>query len=115
MPAMLDRAVVCNAGRFGNGIGIAHLNNLTRNNIKPRVNEIEVPGGKQMTLFAEMRLRNPGGATGHPRFRMSASFPNRTPTQIDLFANSKNGKYGKKVCFPKTLNKEVAPAPWSSS
>ncbi len=43
MRAMKDRAVVCNIGHFDNEIQIAHLKNLKWNNIKPQVDEIDLP------------------------------------------------------------------------
>jgi adenosylhomocysteinase len=40
---------------------------------------------------------------------MSASFTNQTLAQIELFANNKDDKYGKKVyVLPKTLDEKVA-------
>ena len=44
MRAMKDRAIVCNIGHFDNEIQIASLKNLKWNNIKPQVDEIDVPG-----------------------------------------------------------------------
>ena len=43
MRAMKDRAIVCNIGHFDNEIQIAHLRNLKWTNIKPQVDEIELP------------------------------------------------------------------------
>ena len=42
-------------------------------------------------------------------FVMSASFTNQTLAQIELFANNRDGKYGKKVyVLPKSLDEKVA-------
>ena len=43
MREMKDRAIVCNIGHFDNEIQIAHLKNLKWNNIKPQVDEIDLP------------------------------------------------------------------------
>ena len=43
MRAMKDRAIVCNIGHFDNEIQIAHLKNLKWDNIKPQVDEIDLP------------------------------------------------------------------------
>jgi adenosylhomocysteinase len=52
---------------------------------------------------------NLGNAMGHPSFVMSASFTNQTLAQIELFANNKDGKFGKKVyVLPKSLDEKVA-------
>ena len=44
MRAMKDRAIVCNIGHFDNEIQIAGLKNLKWDNIKPQVDEIDLPG-----------------------------------------------------------------------
>ena len=43
MRAMKDRAIVCNIGHFDNEIQVAGLKNLKWNNIKPQVDEIDLP------------------------------------------------------------------------
>ena len=43
MRAMKDRAIVCNIGHFDNEIQIAGLRNLKWTNIKPQVDEIDLP------------------------------------------------------------------------
>ena len=43
MRAMKDRAIVCNIGHFDNEIQIAGLKNLKWDNIKPQVDEIDLP------------------------------------------------------------------------
>jgi len=109
MRAMKDRAIVCNIGHFDNEIQIAGLKNLKWNNIKPQVDEIEFPDKHRIVLLSEGRLVNLGNAMGHPSFVMSASFTNQTLAQIELFANNKDGKFGKKVyVLPKSLDEKVA-------
>ena len=44
MRAMKDRAIVCNIGHFDNEIQVGALKNLKWNNIKPQVDEIDLPG-----------------------------------------------------------------------
>src|SRR6202050_3029927 len=97
MRAMKDRAVVCNIGHFDNEIQVNTLKNLKWNNIKPQVDEITFPDGHRIILLSEGRLVNLGNAMGHPSFVISASFTNQTLAQIELFANTKDGKFGKKV------------------
>jgi adenosylhomocysteinase len=107
--AMKDRAIVCNIGHFDNEIQIAGLRNFKWTNIKPQVDEIELPGGKRIILLAEGRLVNLGCATGHPSFVMSASFTNQVLAQIELWANNKDGKYANRVyVLPKHLDEKVA-------
>ena len=105
--AMKDRAIVCNIGHFDSEIQVAGLKNFKWNNIKPQVDEIELPGGKRIILLSEGRLVNLGNATGHPSFVMSASFTNQTLAQIELW--TKQGHYKKKVyTLPKHLDEKVA-------
>jgi len=109
MRAMKDRAIVCNIGHFDNEIQIASLRNLKWTNIKPQVDEIEFPDKHRIIMLSEGRLVNLGNAMGHPSFVMSASFTNQTLAQIELWANNKDGKYGKKVyVLPKSLDEKVA-------
>src|SRR3989344_5121498 len=105
--AMKDRAIVCNIGHFDNEIQVESLRNFKWTNIKPQVDEIELPNGKRIILLAEGRLVNLGCATGHPSFVMSASFTNQVLAQIDLW--QKNDGYENKVyVLPKHLDEKVA-------
>ena len=105
--AMKDRAIVCNIGHFDSEIQVAGLKNFKWNNIKPQVDEIELPSGKRVILLSEGRLVNLGNATGHPSFVMSASFTNQTLAQIELW--TKQGQYQRKVyTLPKHLDEKVA-------
>ena len=107
MRQMKDRAIVCNIGHFDNEIQVAGLKNFKWHNVKPQVDEVELPDGKRMILLAEGRLVNLGCATGHPSFVMSSSFTNQVLAQIELWNN--NDKYGKHVyVLPKHLDEKVA-------
>jgi adenosylhomocysteinase len=107
MRAMKDRAIVCNIGHFDNEIQVAGLKNYKWVNVKPQVDEIEMPTGRRIILLSEGRLVNLGNAMGHPSFVMSASFTNQTLAQIELFTNP--AKYERKVyTLPKHLDEKVA-------
>jgi len=107
MRAMKDRAIVCNIGHFDSEIQVSALRNFRWHNIKPQVDEIELPDGKRIILLSEGRLVNLGNATGHPSFVMSSSFSNQTLAQIELWTNP--GKYDRKVyVLPKALDEKVA-------
>jgi adenosylhomocysteinase len=109
MRGMKDRAIVCNIGHFDNEIQVAGLKNMTWNNIKPQVDEIQFPDGNRIILLAQGRLVNLGCATGHPSFVMSASFTNQVLAQIELFKNNADGKYKNDVyVLPKHLDEKVA-------
>jgi len=105
--AMKHRAIVCNIGHFDSEIQVAALKNYKWHNVKPQVDEIELPDGKRIILLSEGRLVNLGNATGHPSFVMSCSFSNQTLAQIELWNN--HAKYENKVyTLPKHLDEKVA-------
>ncbi|PIR20452.1 MAG: adenosylhomocysteinase [Deltaproteobacteria bacterium CG11_big_fil_rev_8_21_14_0_20_47_16] len=110
MDVMKDQAIVCNIGHFDSEIQVASVfddKNLTRENVKPQVDQVIWKDGKRITILAEGRLVNLGCATGHPSFVMSCSFTNQVMAQIELFNNYKN--YEKKVyVLPKKLDEKVA-------
>ena len=82
---MKDRAIVCNIGHFDSEIQIEALRNYRWHNVKPQVDEVELPDGRRLIVLAEGRLVNLGCATGHPSFVMSASFTNQVLAQIELW------------------------------
>tara|TARA_Y100000031_G_scaffold77340_1_gene84976 strand:- start:3906 stop:5222 length:1317 start_codon:yes stop_codon:yes gene_type:complete len=107
MREMKNMAIVCNIGHFDNEIQVDPIRNMKWTNIKPQVDQIEFPDGKNIILLAEGRLVNLGCATGHPSFVMSASFTNQTLAQIELWNNA--DKYENKVyVLPKHLDEKVA-------
>jgi len=107
MRAMKDGAIVCNIGHFDNEIRVADLQNFKWEEVKPQVDQIEFPDGKQIILLAKGRLVNLGCGTGHPSFVMSASFTNQVLAQIELWNN--NGQYDNQVyVLPKHLDEKVA-------
>jgi adenosylhomocysteinase len=104
---MKPMAIVCNIGHFDSEIQIAALNNMKWTEIKPQVDLVEFPDGKQIIVLAKGRLVNLGCATGHPSFVMSSSFTNQVLAQIELF--TKSGEYQNQVyVLPKHLDEKVA-------
>ncbi|MGN6599813.1 MAG: adenosylhomocysteinase, partial [Actinomycetes bacterium] len=110
MARMKHQAIVGNIGHFDNEIdmaGLARTPGITRNRIKPQVDEWVFPDGHSVIVLSEGRLLNLGNATGHPSFVMSNSFANQTIAQIELF--TKNGDYERQVyVLPKHLDEKVA-------
>ena len=110
MARMKDCAIVCNIGHFDNEIdmaGLAKINGIRKENIKPQVDEWILPDGRRVIVLAEGRLVNLGCATGHPSFVMSNSFTNQVIAQIELHQNT--DQYKKKVyVLPKHLDEKVA-------
>jgi adenosylhomocysteinase len=110
LTSMKDQAIVCNIGHFDNEIQVDALNNLdgvTRDTIKPQVDQYTFADGHQLYMLAEGRLVNLGCATGHPSFVMSNSFTNQTLAQMDLWKNKEVYAPGVYV-LPKKLDEEVA-------
>ena len=104
---MKDRAIVCNIGHFDSEIQIEALRNYKWHNVKPQVDEVELPDGRRLIVLAEGRLVNLGCATGHPSFVMSASFTNQVLAQIELWRHPE--RYERKVyVLPKHLDERVA-------
>ena len=108
MAAMKDQAIVCNIGHFDNEIAVASLEKYEWEEIKPQVDHITFPDGKQIILLAKGRLVNLGCGTGHPSFVMSSSFANQTIAQIELFTKPDAYQVGKVYVLPKHLDEKVA-------
>ncbi len=108
MAAMKDAAIVCNIGHFDVEIQVDQLINtagVTRDEIKPQVDQFTFPDGHRIILLAEGRLVNLGCATGHPSFVMSNSFCNQVLAQIELWTKTYEvGVY----MLPKELDEKVA-------
>ena len=110
MAGMKHQAIVGNIGHFDNEIDMAGLTareDVTRNNIKPQVDEYRFADGHTVIVLSEGRLLNLGNATGHPSFVMSCSFANQVLAQIELHRNAE--AYGLAVAtLPKLLDEKVA-------
>ncbi|MDB5717732.1 MAG: S-adenosyl-L-homocysteine hydrolase, partial [Sphingomonas bacterium] len=107
MAAMKPMSIVCNIGHFDSEIQIAALSNYKWTEIKPQVDLVEFPDGKQIIVLAKGRLVNLGCATGHPSFVMSSSFTNQVLAQIELWTRAE--QYGKDVyVLPKHLDEKDA-------
>ncbi|MFQ5411451.1 MAG: adenosylhomocysteinase [Phycisphaerae bacterium] len=110
MKRMKTGAIVGNIGHFDNEIDMAGLTRhpgVTKNSIKPQVDQWTFPDGRSIIILAEGRLLNLGCATGHPSFVMSNSFTNQVIAQIELHRNT--DRYENKVyTLPKHLDEKVA-------
>ena len=107
MAAMKPMSIVCNIGHFDSEIQISALSNYEWTEVKPQVDLVRFPDGKQILILAKGRLVNLGCATGHPSFVMSSSFTNQVLAQIELW--TKPGHYANEVfVLPKHLDEKVA-------
>ncbi|HHV37533.1 MAG TPA: adenosylhomocysteinase [Candidatus Cloacimonetes bacterium] len=108
MLKMKHNAIVCNIGHFDNEIQVNELYSLPsvkKINIKPQVDQIQMPTGRSIILLSEGRLVNLGNATGHSSFVMSCSFTNQVLAQIKLWQESHENQV---YTLPKELDEEVA-------
>jgi adenosylhomocysteinase len=107
MQRLKQMAIVCNIGHFDCEIDVESLRAFPWVNVKPQVDVVHLPNGKNIILLAEGRLVNLGCASGHPSFVMSTSFCNQILAQMELFIHAK--KYQADVyILPKQLDEEVA-------
>jgi adenosylhomocysteinase len=107
---MKHQAIVGNIGHFDNEIDMAGLTKfpgISRNNIKPQVDEWIFEDGHGVIILSEGRLLNLGNATGHPSFVMSNSFTNQVLAQIELYTKTAQYPVGVYV-LPKHLDEAVA-------
>ena len=107
MKGMKNMAIVCNIGHFDSEIQISALSNYKWTEVKPQVDLVEFPDGKQIIILSKGRLVNLGNATGHPSFVMSASFTNQVLAQIELWSNS-TAYQNEVYVLPKHLDEKVA-------
>ncbi|OGT61024.1 MAG: adenosylhomocysteinase [Gammaproteobacteria bacterium RIFCSPHIGHO2_12_FULL_43_28] len=107
MLQMKNQAIVCNIGHFDSEIDIAAMRQYKWINIKPQVDQIELPNGKRIIVLAEGRLVNLGCATGHSSFVMSTSFTNQVLAQMELWRNADKYPLGVHI-LPKKLDEMVA-------
>jgi adenosylhomocysteinase len=108
MVQMKHNAIVCNIGHFDSEIDIAGIQDLEWREIKPLVDHVTLPSGRQIIVLAKGRLVNLGCATGHPSYVMSNSFTNQVLAQIELWRNPGAYERGQLYLLPKHLDEQVA-------
>jgi len=104
---MKDHAILCNIGHFDTEIQVGALREYEWTNIKPQVDLVHLPNGRDVILLSEGRLVNLGNATGHSSFVMSTSFTNQVLAQMELWAHHEDYKEEVYV-LPRHLDEEVA-------
>ncbi len=106
---MKSGAILANAGHFNVEIDVRGLKKIAKNmkNIRPYVDEYELPNGKKVYLLAEGRLVNLAAAEGHPSEVMDMSFSNQALAVEYLVKN--RGRLSNKVYnVPEQLDYQVA-------
>jgi adenosylhomocysteinase len=76
---MKDSAIVGNSGHFNVEINIPALKKMARNSrqVRPFVEQFELPDGRRINLLGDGRLINLAAAEGHPASVMDMSFANQ--------------------------------------
>ena len=76
---MKTGAIICNSGHFNSEINIPWLEEhaVSKETLKPLVDEYTLPDGRTIILLAEGRLVNLSAAEGHPAEVMDMSFANQ--------------------------------------
>ncbi|MDR1712843.1 MAG: adenosylhomocysteinase [Coriobacteriales bacterium] len=101
-------AIICNSGHFNSEINIPWLEaHASKRNVKPLVDEYQLPDGRSIFLLAEGRLVNLSAAEGHPAEVMDMSFANQALCAeylVKAAANPAPGVYP----VPEGIDAEIA-------
>ena len=106
---MKDGAILCNSGHFNAEINIAWLeeNAVAKRELKPMVEEYELPDGRRIILLAEGRLINLSAAEGHPAEVMDLSFANQALAVEYIAKNASDMKPGV-YQIPASIDRQIA-------
>ncbi len=107
---MKDGAILANAGHFNVEIDVEALARLARarRQVRPDVEEFELPGGKRLRLIGEGRLVNLAAAEGHPAQVMDMSFANQALSVAWLVGEAGTGLAAQVYPVPEAIDREVA-------
>ncbi|MEW6046849.1 MAG: adenosylhomocysteinase [Bacillota bacterium] len=104
-----DGAILANAGHFDVEVDVKALAALSksRRQVRPNVEEFELPGGKRVRLVGEGRLVNLAAAEGHPAQVMDMSFANQA-LAVEWLVREGGGLEPQVYPVPDTIDREVA-------
>ncbi|MBE0409302.1 MAG: adenosylhomocysteinase [Anaerolineales bacterium] len=107
--AMKDGAIVANSGHFNVEINIPALASMAveKRQVRPFIEQYELPDGRNINLLGEGRLINLAAAEGHPASVMDMSFANQA---LCLEYMVKNANQLEKQVYkvPEEIDKEIA-------
>jgi adenosylhomocysteinase len=106
---MKDGAIVANSGHFNVEINIPALEEMStgKNQVRPFVEQYELPDGRQINILGEGRLINLAAAEGHPASVMDMSFANQA-LSIEYMLKSANKMDKKVYTVPEDIDREIA-------
>ncbi|HIE58326.1 MAG TPA: adenosylhomocysteinase [Anaerolineales bacterium] len=107
--AMKDGAIVSNSGHFNVEINIPALEKMAveKHQVRPFVEQYDLPDGRQIHILGEGRLINLAAAEGHPASVMDMSFANQALSAEYMVKNAdklKNTVYS----VPGDIDAEIA-------
>ena len=107
---MKDGAILANAGHFNVEVDVEALAKLAkaRRQVRPHVEEFELPGGKRIRLIGEGRLVNLAAAEGHPAQVMDLSFANQALAVEWLVRHAPRDLAPQVYPVPEEIDREVA-------
>ena len=108
---MREGTILANAGHFDVEIDVKTLMARAKGvkEVRPNVDEVELPSGRRVYLVAKGRIANLVAAEGHPPEVMQMSFANQMIAAIRI--HNDHSKMGKKVYgVPPQMEDEVARA-----
>lgn len=112
---MKDGAILANAGHFDVEIDVKALTLKARKirEVRPNVEEFELPNGRSVYLLARGRVANLVAAEGHPPEVMQMSFANQFEATVHIHKNYSKMK-PKLYDVPESVEIEVAKAALSA-
>jgi adenosylhomocysteinase len=106
---MKNGAVLANAGHFNVEIDVKGLKEIAKSvrNIRPYLDEYELPNGNKVYLLADGRLVNLAAAEGHPSEVMDLSFSNQA-LAVEYIYNNRDKLEIKVYNVPQEIDEKVA-------
>lgn len=107
--AMKDGAIVANSGHFNVEINIPALEEIAtgKRQVRPFVEQYELPDGRRINVLGEGRLINLAAAEGHPASVMDMSFANQA-LSVEYMLNSARDLQNKVYAVPEEIDQEIA-------
>jgi adenosylhomocysteinase len=106
---MKDGAIVANSGHFNVEINIPALEEMAKakRQVRPFVEQYELPDGRQIHILGEGRLINLAAAEGHPASVMDMSFANQALSAEYMVKNVDNLE-NRVYSVPEDIDREIA-------
>jgi len=106
---MKDGAIVCNSGHFDLELNLEALRKMAKSKreVRPLMEEFELPSGNKVYVLAEGRLVNLSCAEGHPASVMDMSFANQA-LALEFLAKKKGQLKPGVHTLPVEIDQEIA-------